>query len=56
MLKRKLYENLKEWKNKDKGSYLCEEFGKNEYKSYIIVDFGNISKKIIDILKMKGQI
>ncbi|UYI79777.1 MAG: hypothetical protein OGM09_06060 [Fusobacterium varium] len=51
MLKRKLYKNLKEWKNKDKGNYLCEEFGKNEYKSYIIVDFGNISKKIIDIFE-----
>ena len=32
MLKRKLYENLKEWKNKDKGSYLCEEFGKMNIK------------------------
>ena len=28
-----------------------KELGKNEYKSYILVDFDNISKKIIDIFE-----
>lgn len=65
MLKRKIYKSLLEWKNKYKGStallidgarrigksYICEEFGKNEYKSYLLIDFGNISKEIIDIFE-----
>ena len=65
MLERKLYKSLLEWKDKYKGStallidgarrigksYICEEFGKNEYKSYILVDFGNISKEIIDVFE-----
>lgn len=32
-------------------SFICEEFEKNEYRSYIIVDFGNISKEIIDLFE-----
>lgn len=65
MLKRKIYNSLIEWKEKSKGktallidgarrtgkSFICEEFGKNEYRSYIIVDFGNISKEIIDLFE-----
>lgn len=63
ILKRKAYSDLVKWKNTSKGSsallidgarrvgksYLCEQFAKNEYKSYIIVDFGNISNEIIDL-------
>lgn len=65
MLRRKLYNSLIQWKEKSQGktallidgarrigkSFLCEEFGKNEYKSYIIVDFGNIAKEIIDVFE-----
>lgn len=65
MLKRKIYKMLIEWKNKYNGStallidgarrigksYICEAFGKNEYKSYLIIDFGNISKEITDIFE-----
>lgn len=65
MLKRKLYDTLLDWKIKSQGktallidgarrigkSFLCEEFGKNEYKSYLIIDFGNISKEIIDLFE-----
>ncbi|MDP0506067.1 MAG: AAA family ATPase [Fusobacterium sp. JB019] len=65
MLRRKLYNSLVEWKEKSQGktallidgarrigkSFLCEEFGKNEYKSYLIIDFGNIAKEIIDIFE-----
>lgn len=52
MLKRKLYDSLLEWKNRDnkkclliKGArqvgktYLISSFGKNEYKSYIEINF-----------------
>lgn len=59
-IKRKLYSELLEWKNNRKGktailikgarrtgkSYLCEQFAKNEYKSYVIIDFANISNEI----------
>lgn len=61
MLKRKAYKKLLEWKEKYAGkrallidgarrigkSFLCKEFAKNEYKSYIIIDFANIPKEII---------
>ena len=53
ILKRKIYDKLLAWKNECKGSKalliegarrigkstICEEFGKNEYKSYIVIDF-----------------
>ena len=59
-LKRKLYNELLDWKVNRKGktaillkgarrvgkSYLCEQFAKNEYKSYVIIDFGNTSDEI----------
>lgn len=59
-LKRKIYQNLLNWKNSSKGStaimidgarrvgksYVAEEFAKNEYKSYIIIDFANVSPEI----------
>lgn len=52
-MKRKIYEKLVEWKNISKGStammiegarrvgksYIAEEFAKNEYSSYILIDF-----------------
>ena len=63
MLKRKIYDDLVKWKNTSNGSsalmidgarrvgksFIIEEFAKNEYKSYIIIDFGNISKEIEDL-------
>ncbi|MCL2443997.1 MAG: AAA family ATPase [Treponema sp.] len=62
-LKRKIYQKLRDWKNESKGSsvllisgarrvgksFLCEQFGKNEYKSMILIDFGNVSKEIKNI-------
>lgn len=63
MIKRKIYDKLFEWKQKSHGtkalliegarrigkSTVVEEFGKNEYKSYVIIDFNKASKKIRDI-------
>ena len=54
-IKRKIYESLYEWKKTTDGtkalmiegarrigkSTVAEEFAKNEYKSYILVDFNN---------------
>lgn len=53
VLKRKIYRKLLEWKHECQGkravmvegarrigkSTICEEFGKNEYESYILIDF-----------------
>ena len=65
VLKRKIYQKLLDWKKHSKGrsivllsgarrvgkSFLCEQFGKNEYKSMILVDFGNIAKEIVDVFE-----
>ena len=62
MFKRKIYEKMLEWKKESSGekalliegarrigkSTISEEFGKNEYKSYIIVDFNDASNAIKD--------
>lgn len=63
MLKRKIYDSLLAWKQKSNGktallidgarrvgkSYIAELFAKQEYKSYIIIDFGNVSDDILDL-------
>lgn len=63
MLKRKIYDRLLEWKNRSNGStalmldgarrvgksYIAKKFAENEYKSYIIVDFGNAPQDILDL-------
>lgn len=63
ILKRKIYDKLLEWKKNSQGtsalliegarrvgkSYVVEEFAKNEYKSYIIIDFGIASKTVKDV-------
>lgn len=65
IFKRKAYSRLLEWKNKSKGktailiegarrigkSTIVEEFAKQNYRSYIIIDFSIASKKIKDIFE-----
>lgn len=60
VLKRKIYNKLLEWKNDCQGkramliegarrigkSTICEEFGKNEYDSYILIDFSKHDKEV----------
>lgn len=62
MFKRKIYDKMLEWKKESAGekalliegarrigkSTISEEFGKNEYKSYIIVDFNDASNVVKD--------
>lgn len=62
-MKRKIYAKIKEWKNQWSGrtallvdgarrvgkSWIVEEFGKNEYKSYIIIDFNNVQANILEL-------
>ena len=63
MFKRKVYEKLLNWKKEWNGKYACllegarrvgkttiaEEFARNEYESYILIDFSIASKEIRDI-------
>ena len=62
-MKRKIYDRLLLWKKESGGktavlidgarrvgkSYICEQFARNEYKSYILIDFGNVSPEIRDL-------
>lgn len=62
IFKRKIYDKLLQWKEKSAGekailiegarrigkSTIAEEFGKNEYKSYLLIDFNDISQIVID--------
>ena len=59
-MKRKIYNELLEWKNKRKGatavivegarrigkSYIVEEFARNEYESYLLIDFNKADKVV----------
>ena len=59
-MKRKIYDQLLQWKLKEKGSvalliegarrvgksYIVELFAKNEYRSHILVNFAHISKEM----------
>ncbi len=61
-IKRNIYYKMVEWKNETKGtkalliegarrigkSTVAEEFARNEYKSYILIDFNKARKKIKD--------
>ena len=63
MLKRKIYHELVAWKTKSNGttammidgarrvgkSYIVEAFAKAQYKSYILIDFGNAPQDVLDI-------
>lgn len=64
-MKRKIYQRLLEWKEKDNGScavlldgarrvgksYIAEQFGKKEYKSYILIDFAHLQREVRDIFE-----
>ena len=63
MLKSKIYHELVAWKTKSNGttammidgarrvgkSYIVEAFAKTQYKSYILIDFGNTPQDVLDI-------
>ncbi len=65
MFKRKIYEKLKRWKNESNGktalliegarrvgkSTIVEEFAKNEYESYILIDFAMATQLVKDLFK-----
>ena len=59
-MKRKIYDQLLQWKNEKNGttalmiegarrigkSYIAEKFAKNEYKSYILIDFSKAPARV----------
>ena len=69
ILKRKIYQKMLNWKKVSNGasalllkgarrvgkSFLCEQFGKSEYKSVILMDFANIAKEIIDVFENESN-
>lgn len=65
-MKRKIYDELLAWKNEDARncalmidgarrigkSYVAEEFAKNEYESYILIDFNIAGKEVRDLFDL----
>ena len=65
MLERKIYNELLNWKKESNGktalmidgarrvgkSYIAKEFAKNEYKSYILIDFGSVAREVLDLFE-----
>ena len=63
VFKRKIYNEILEWKENRSDKYallikgarrigkstIAEEFAKNEFKSYILIDFAHTSKEIIEL-------
>lgn len=63
IFKRKIYSRLEEWKEKSAGktalliegarrvgkSTIVEEFARNSYESYLLIDFTKVSKNVIDL-------
>ena len=64
-MKRKIYQDLLEWTQKKQGktalmiegarrigkSYIVEKFGRNEYESFILVDFNDMDEELKGIFE-----
>ena len=64
-MKRKIYSKIKAWRDQWNGraallvdgarrigkSWIVEEFARNEYKSYIIIDFNNVEESITELFE-----
>lgn len=65
-MKRKIYQQLLDWKHDRRGevalliegarrigkSYIVEEFAKNEYNSYLLIDFSRVNPKVIEFFDL----
>ena len=65
IFKRKMYERMLRWKSERNGSSalliqgarrigkstLAEEFARNEYKSYLLIDFASCPQEVHDLFK-----
>ncbi len=62
-MKRKIYQKLLNWKKTSRGStallldgarrvgksYIAQQFAQQEYKSYLLIDFGHVAQEICDL-------
>lgn len=69
MFRRKIYDKLIKWKSTSNGSttllidgarrvgksYIAEEFAKNEYKSHILIDFGNVPNGVLELFAQESS-
>ncbi len=69
MLKRKIYDDLLSWKHKNNGqtallidgahsvgkSYIVEYFARQEYRTHIMIDFGNAPQDILDLFSYESS-
>ncbi len=65
-MRRKIYRKLLEWKQERKGevallvegarrigkSYIVEEFARNEYDSYLLIDFSKVSPQVLEFFNL----
>ena len=65
-MKRKIYQDMLRWKHERKGdvalliegarrigkSYIVEEFARNEYDSYLLIDFSKVSPQVLDFFNI----
>lgn len=65
-MKRKIYQTLLDWKQRRHGdvalliegarrigkSYIVEEFARNEYESYLLVDFSKVNPKVLELFDL----
>ena len=65
-MKRKIYQTLLKWKKERRGevalliegarrigkSHIVEEFGRDEYESYILVDFSKVSPQVMEFFDL----
>lgn len=65
-MKRKIYQQLKTWKRERKGevalliegarrigkSYIVEEFARNEYESYLLLDFSKVNPTVMEFFNI----
>lgn len=65
-MKRKIYQQLLDWKQNRRGdvalliegarrigkSYIVEEFAKNEYDSYLLIDFSRVNPKVMEFFDL----
>ena len=64
-MRRKIYDKIRQWKEQWHGrsallvdgarrvgkSWIVEEFARNEYKSYILIDFNNVKAEVRELFE-----
>lgn len=70
IFRRKIYDKIQQWKKKSEGKYalliegarrigkstIVEEFAKNEYEDYLIIDFANTDEEILSLFNRMSDL